>query len=347
MDKKLVRAEMLFEVKAVDDKEKTIHVVGSKEVVDRQGDIVLIDGIDLKNYKKYSPILWGHDWEGKNLPIGRSVRTWKEDGQLNFKVDFPTEGTYPLSDTIYKMIKGGYIKASSIGFLPKKWNYPEEADKSNRKDKPHRIFEEVELLELSFVPLPANPDALVAEGKSIYRKAIDDGVITEEELQEMIKPEKQEIDKSEMVIKPYPNEHSCRIKQPGQFDSFARKNCYKKHNGKCIDFIFGIKEGKAEIQALRFDKDVWTAAAAKSVCSDFGGSFEAAKSIELIDDYLEKTQLPENLRSESEVEQINDKPTYYDLLLGGTQDVKSDGDSKAKKQDAIVELLVKALKEIK
>lgn len=87
----------------------------------------------------------------------------------------------------------------------------------------------------------------------------------------------------EEAIKPYANEHACRLKEPGQYERFARKNCYKKHDGKCIDFIFGIKSDKSELQALRFKKDIWTAGSAKSYCEDKGGSFEAAKEAENIE----------------------------------------------------------------
>lgn len=40
--------------------------------------------------------------------------------------------------------------------------------------------------------------------------------------------------------------------------------------------IWGIKDGKAEIQALRYPKDIWTASAAKTHCDSRGGTFEAA-----------------------------------------------------------------------
>ena len=77
-------------------------------------------------------------------------------------------------------------------------------------------------------------------------------------------------------IKPFPEEHSCRLNPPDKYDRFARKNCYVKHDGKCIDFIFGIKSGKSEVQAMRYGKDVWTTSEASSHCKSKGGSFEAA-----------------------------------------------------------------------
>ena len=76
---------------------------------------------------------------------------------------------------------------------------------------------------------------------------------------------------------PYPNEHSCRLENPDKYDSFSRKNCAQKHDGKCIDAIYGIKEGKSEIQALRYGTKIWTEAAARAHCKEREGTFEPAE----------------------------------------------------------------------
>jgi len=80
---------------------------------------------------------------------------------------------------------------------------------------------------------------------------------------------------------PYENEHSCRLKDPSKYKKFARKNCYKKHEGKCIDFIFGIiSPDESELQAMRYDKEIWTEKAARSHCESKDGTFEPAKKEE-------------------------------------------------------------------
>lgn len=76
--------------------------------------------------------------------------------------------------------------------------------------------------------------------------------------------------------KPFTNEHACRLESPSQFDSFRRQNNAVQHDGKRIDFIFGIKEGKSKLQAMRYPKSIWTSASAKSHCASKDGSFEAA-----------------------------------------------------------------------
>lgn len=60
--------------------------------------------------------------------------------------------------------------------------------------------------------------------------------------------------------RPYPNEHAARLKDPSQYDSFRREN---DAGGPGIDFIYGIKDGTSEIQAIRFDKTRYSVSEAK------------------------------------------------------------------------------------
>lgn len=66
--------------------------------------------------------------------------------------------------------------------------------------------------------------------------------------------------KNDRDYRPYPNEHAARLKDPDQYDSFRREN---DAGGPGIDFIYGIKDGTTEIQAIRFDKNRYSVAEAK------------------------------------------------------------------------------------
>jgi HK97 family phage prohead protease len=79
---------------------------------------------------------------------------------------------------------------------------------------------------------------------------------------------------------PYENEHSCRLKPPN-YKNYARKNCYKKHDGKCIDFVFGIiGPDESELQSMRYPKDIWSESDARAHCKEQDGTFEPAKKEE-------------------------------------------------------------------
>jgi HK97 family phage portal protein len=84
---------------------------------------------------------------------------------------------------------------------------------------------------------------------------------------------------SAVDIKPFANEHACRMTDPDKYKEFRRVNAFRKHEGKAIDFIFGItKDGKTEVQAMRYPVKVWTEKDAKQHCKDHSGMmFEAAK----------------------------------------------------------------------
>jgi HK97 family phage major capsid protein/HK97 family phage prohead protease len=61
--------------------------------------------------------------------------------------------------------------------------------------------------------------------------------------------------------RPYPNEHAARLTDPEQYDSLRREN---DAGGSGIDFIYGIKAGKSEIQAIRFRSSQFTPAEARA-----------------------------------------------------------------------------------
>lgn len=179
-----------FDTKTLDSDNRLVEFIASKEIADRDKEIVKIKGIDIKNYKKNPVILWSHD--SQSLPIGKAVKITKKDDELKIKVQFATAEEYPFADTVYKLVKGGYLKATSIGFMPdfKEVLYNEE--------KQTRTFLKSELYEMSIVNVPANPGAL-STGKSIT-KAFEDKVISEEELK-LFKTDKDE----DIIDKEVPN----------------------------------------------------------------------------------------------------------------------------------------------
>jgi HK97 family phage major capsid protein/HK97 family phage prohead protease len=68
-------------------------------------------------------------------------------------------------------------------------------------------------------------------------------------------------DQSAVILaRPYPNEHAARLTDPDQYDSLRREN---DAGGPGIDFIYGIKEGESEIQAIRFSSSRYSPAEAR------------------------------------------------------------------------------------
>lgn len=163
------------EVKVLGDFE--IEMIGSTAAVDRDGEILKVDGWDLKNYKKNPVILASHNYY--EPAIGRAKNVKLVDGKLVFKIEFPEEGVNPMADIYRKLYKSGFMTASSVGFIPLEW----VDGKSDRE--PRRTFIKQELLELSLVSVPANPQAITT-AKS-FCAAAEKGIISDAEKEAVLK----------------------------------------------------------------------------------------------------------------------------------------------------------------
>lgn len=164
---------MNFTVKEIGvPEDRTLRFIGSDATPDRDGDIIMPEGWDLKNYNMNPVFLWAHDYSIP--PIGKSIKTWVEKGKLLFDIVFPEKGIYPFADTVYNLYKGGFLNATSVGFVGKQ---AEQRDDEAVKELPEWRrgvkFLEQELLELSAVPVPSNP-AAIQQAKSA-------GAVTDDE----------------------------------------------------------------------------------------------------------------------------------------------------------------------
>jgi hypothetical protein len=77
----------------------------------------------------------------------------------------------PIAKITYGLYKGGFLSAVSVGFIPKKWENGSQEVGYRRK------YMEQELLEVSAVGIPANPNAL--------KLGFEAGAIEKSDLKEM------------------------------------------------------------------------------------------------------------------------------------------------------------------
>jgi len=95
--------------------------------------------------------------------------------------------------------------------------------------------------------------------------------------------------------RPYPNEHAARLRDPSQYDRFRRAN---DRGGAGVDFIFGIKDGTAELQAIRLKLSRFTAAEAREWLRDNGYEpleFEPATNEKAMDAEIQRAE-PDQLK---------------------------------------------------
>ncbi len=145
------RQAINFQSRVVDEENRVIEYIGSNQSIDRYK--TRLSGWKLGDYKRNPVFLWSHNYSMP--PIGRAlgVREDKKTGELKFQVQYAPRSIYPFAGTIYDMVKEGYLNAVSVGFSPGKVEFNEDEDIHELRDN--------DLMELSQVPVPANPEALV------------------------------------------------------------------------------------------------------------------------------------------------------------------------------------------
>lgn len=136
---------------ASDDDSGSFNVIVSTADTDRQGDSVSQDGWDLSYFKSNPVVLWAHDYG--SLPIGMCTSIEVKDGKLVAAGKFAPADANPFAQQVRRLYELGMVRATSVGFIPTDTDYSREPVKINK----------AELLEFSFVPVPANPHALTLD----------------------------------------------------------------------------------------------------------------------------------------------------------------------------------------
>jgi len=147
----------------IDLASRTVVAIVSDETKDRYGDVVKAAGWKLEEFKKNPVIPWAHQTSGGlfgggsvPLPVGKALDIWIEADKLYAKVQF---AEHDFAEEVWRLYRDGYLRAFSVGFLPKKWERMYEGEGSDAHYVGTRFLEQ-ELLEISAVPIPANPNAL-------------------------------------------------------------------------------------------------------------------------------------------------------------------------------------------
>ena len=143
-------------IEQLDEGNKSFIAVASTEDEDRDKDIIRQDGWDLKNFKKNPMIPWSHNYWG--IPIAKSLKTWvdKVSKKLMFKPQFDEDDDESMK--IFNKYRKGFLKSFSVGFKGLKFEYRNEDDPWWGGIE----FLQQELLEISGVTVPANPNATVS-----------------------------------------------------------------------------------------------------------------------------------------------------------------------------------------
>lgn len=134
--------------------EGTFEVIATNEAVDRDGEVLKVSGWNFENFMKNPILLFGHNyWEMETI-IGAVTEVEVVDGNVVARGVFARTAEGQLARQLYE---DGILKTVSVGFIP--------------LERQGNVITKAELLELSFVPVPSNPQALSLM-KSLEKQAL-------------------------------------------------------------------------------------------------------------------------------------------------------------------------------
>lgn len=138
------------------DDSRVVTFVFSDNTVDRYGDTIDARGWVLDNFRANPVALFGHDAESVENVIGRAKNLRVDGNRLIGDIEFMEASVNPNAEIVYQMVKAGFLNTVSVGFAPLEWKLTSDKNRPGGVD-----FKKQELLEISIVPIPANPNALV------------------------------------------------------------------------------------------------------------------------------------------------------------------------------------------
>ena len=144
-----------FDIKEV-KQGRTFRVVASTEDSDRSWEIIKAAWWDYSNFMKNPVIIANHVYKIENI-VGKATDIYVKDNQLIIEWIFSEAN--PLGKLLADLYDEGMVKTVSVWFIPK-----------GRDDGNKRIITSAELLELSFVAVPCNPNALSLDQKQLLEE---------------------------------------------------------------------------------------------------------------------------------------------------------------------------------
>ena len=176
------------EVIPIDGAEDTFKFIITTANIDRYNDIVQSKGGKLEAYAKNPVVLWNHNsWDH---PIGKSLSQQVTDKEIIADAQF--HSVTDNAKITLLLLQGGYLKATSIGFIPMEWTERTAEPNEELYHSPYtniiREYTKWDLLEFSVVTVPANTGAVMTNSmflndpfvKAVSR-AYEDGVLSYED----------------------------------------------------------------------------------------------------------------------------------------------------------------------
>ena len=173
-----------LELRTIDEEHRMVEFVASTGAVDTYGTVLPPDLWDLSRYARNGVVGYQHDIYYSDDPdnvIGRG-EAYTANGELLIRIFFEPAELNPKADKVYRKVLFGSINAVSVGFratAPGHWGR-----KADGEDPDVYYYNGQELMEVSVVNVPSNPDAVkrsAAEELARYERQEEETKQSEEE----------------------------------------------------------------------------------------------------------------------------------------------------------------------
>jgi prohead serine protease len=135
----------------------TFRFVFSNEKPGRDNFVVLNSAIKHANFDRNPVVLFAHD--DTEPPIGRGTNIDTSGANCTIDITFVPREILPFAGTIRDLVAGKWLRAVSLSWMPVELKRSSDPDVDV-------IFTEVDMLEVSIVPLPSLADALLTARSS-------------------------------------------------------------------------------------------------------------------------------------------------------------------------------------
>lgn len=267
------KLEHSYPCKVIKESEMEVIVDWTVQIPDRDKEILLVEpneelgvkGVDLTEYNKNKVMLADHDFSVRSL-VGSFEWVKPYPASKPDRVrGKPVFSSVQFAKDIETYVKEGHLKTLSHTYYG--WEYVDDKESIRilsdyygfDPDKVGKAYTYWGPLEVSWIVIPSNTGTIA--------HLVQAGVLKSKQFKTLAE--------YEVGAKPYPNEHSARLKNPDLFDreTFRRKNDGTIYGSKKIPESIAVLWGKLKEhnkpednpipQALRFPTKNWTVNQAK------------------------------------------------------------------------------------
>lgn len=228
----VLRRQFTGEIKGIDEREQTLTAYITTNARDRMDEVLEPSGADIRQFRKNPVVLFAHSYA--EPPIGKALWTKPDDKGIVSKVKFASTA---FAQEIFNLYKEGFMKAFSVGFIPKEWT------DGDGKKTPKRTYTKWELLEYSAVPVPANPEALT--------NALQRGIISEQ-TKHMLEEKEEHKDNPTEATDDAPAEPEPEQEQENKEKEATGLDELMAENKQLLDKLNNLELENTELKCLLF-----------------------------------------------------------------------------------------------